>query len=345
MRGKVVAGVAALLVVATVGAAVVLRVHGIDPAEEPVAQKEPAQEAEEAPEVVDRAAEPDAAASAEPAAPDAEPATDAAAAAPAPAEPAFDTTAPVATETSASGISVTAPEGFLDTAAFQQVEAEVSALTGAGHHVGVVLCDLATGNGISFNADERLYPASSIKAPYSAMVCETYGGPGQLAPVMERCLVNSSNEDYEALISTYGMPAFGSWLRAHGAPVAADDGSVWYYPDISAGELAACWKEIYRFGTSGEAGSDVLAGYLARTNYTPIGALLRDRCEVWAKPGWFPDNGELVATNDAGVVFADSGPYVLVVMSDLSADLDGLRPLISDLDNAHEVMCTGMPVS
>ena len=94
-------------------------------------------------------------------------------------------------------------------------------------------------------------------------------------------------------------------------------------------------------GTSGEAGGAELAGYLARTNYTPAGALLRDECEVWAKPGWFPDNGELVATNDAGVVFSESGPYVFAVMTDMSANLDGLTPLIDALDAAHDVMCGG----
>ena len=225
------------------------------------------------------------------------------------------------------------------TEAFAQVDAEIAALRNQGYSVGVSLVDLQTGRSISYNADERLYPASSIKALYCAMVCETSRGSGGMADVMERCLVNSSNEDYEALIGAYGMPAFGAWLGAHGATEAAYDGSIWYYPDISAGELAACWQEIYHFGTSGEAGGAELAGYLARTNYTPAGALLRDECEVWAKPGWFPDNGELVATNDAGVVFSESGPYVFAVMTDMSANLDGLTPLIDALDAAHDVMC------
>lgn len=249
--------------------------------------------------------------------------------------------APVVSATSESGVSVTAPDGFLATEAFAQVDAEIAALRNQGYSVGVSLVDLQTGRSISYNADERLYPASSIKALYCAMVCETSGGSGGMADVMERCLVNSSNEDYEALIGTYGMPAFGAWLGAHGATEAAYDGSIWYYPEISAGELAACWQEIYRFGTSGEAGGAELAGYLARTNYTPAGALLRDECEVWAKPGWFPDNGELVATNDAGVVFSESGPYVFAVMTDMSANLDGLTPLIDALDAAHDVMCGG----
>ena len=258
---------------------------------------------------------------------------------PEPADANFDATAPVVTSTSESGISVTAPNAFLATSAFAQVEDKISALVASGYHVGVVMRDLTTGNQITYNTDERLYPASSIKAPYCAMVCETNGGSGAMSQTMENCLVNSSNEDYEALINAYGMPAFGAWIAEHGAPEASADGSIWWYPEISAGELAALWEEIYRYGTSGEAGGAELAGYLARTESSPIGDTLRETCEVWSKPGWFPDNGELVATNDAGVVFSESGTYVMVIMTSMSSNLDGLVPLVEALDNAHSVMC------
>lgn len=258
---------------------------------------------------------------------------------PEPEEPPFDTTAPVTTTTSQSGVSVTAPEGFLDTLAFAEVDAQIAALTEDGYHVGVVMRDLTTGNEIAYNTGERLYPASSIKASFCAMVCENNGGAGSMSATVEDCLVNSSNEAFETLINTYGLYAHAAWLQAHGAPEAAEDADYWYYPNISAGELAAVWEEIYRYGTSGEAGGDELAGYLARTNSSPIGELLREKCDVWSKPGWFPDNGELVATNDAGVVFSESGPYVMVIMTTMSSNLDGLLPLIDALDAAHATMC------
>ena len=260
---------------------------------------------------------------------------------PEPEEPAFDTTAPVTTQTADSGVTVTAPEGFLDTAAFQRVEDEIAALTESGYHVGVVMRDLATGNSITYNTDERLYPASSIKATFCAAACEANGGPGGSAATMEQCLVYSSNEAFEELIGTYGLYMHAAWLQAHGAPDAASDADYWYYPDISAGELAAAWEEIYRYGTSGEAGGTELAGYLGRTESSPIGELLRGEYEVWSKPGWFPDNGELVATNDAGIVFSDCGAYEMVVMTSISSNLDGLLPLIDALNAAHGTMCDG----
>ena len=73
---------------------------------------------------------------------------------------------------------------------------------------------------------------------------------------------------------------------------------------------------------------------LAATNYTALGALLRDECEVWAKPGWYP-------TDDAGVVFSDCGTYVIVVMTDMNSDLRGLLPLVDALNAAHGALCGG----
>lgn len=195
---------------------------------------------------------------------------------------------------------------------------------------------------MSFNADERMYPASAIKAAYCTMVMQTNGGPAGMSSTIENCLVNSSNDAFHTLIDTFGLASYSSWLQQHGAPAAGTDASVYYYPWISANELAAVWQEIWRYGTSGEAGSAELAGYLARTNHTAMGALLRDSYEVWAKPGWYPADGTgLQATVDAGVVNSDCGAYVLVIMTDASEDFNALFPLIDALNAAHGKMCGG----
>ena len=179
-------------------------------------------------------------------------------------------------------------------------------------------------------------------AAYCAAICETYGGSAGWSQTMAQCLINSANDAYTTLIRTVGLSLLTSWLSANDAPGAAAEAPSHYYPDITAEELANVWLEIWRYGTSGEAGADELASYLSQTDYTPMGALLRDECEVWAKPGWYPaDENNLTSTNDAGVVFSDDGTYVLVVMTDLSADLDRLTPLIDALDAAHDVMCGG----
>lgn len=250
--------------------------------------------------------------------------------------------ASVTTVTTPAGVTATAPEGFVDTPSCERLDQAVLDVEGKGYKLGFVLVDLETGRSLSRNADERLYPASSIKAAYCAMVMEGNGGAGGMSATVEDCLVNSSNDAFHALIDTYGLSSYGSWLQAHGAPAAGGDAYVYYYPWISANELASVWEEIWRFGTSGQPGGAELAGYLARTNHTPMGGLLRGSYEVWSKPGWYPDDGTgLSATNDAGVVFSDCGPYVLVVMTDAPEDFDALLPLIDALNAAHGKMCGG----
>lgn len=257
-------------------------------------------------------------------------------------EGAFSADAPVTSASTTSGLSVTAPEGFVDTPALREVDAEVTALRNQGRTVSVMLTDLGTGREISYDADEPLYPASCAKAIYCCALMERDGGSAGRAALVEDCLVNSSNTAYQALYEENGISLLRDWLAGHDAPVAAENARTHYYPLITARELAAAWEGIWRFGTSGEPGGSELAGYLSRTGYTPLGELLRERCEVWAKPGWYPaDENDLASTNDAGVVFSDCGTYVVAVMTDVSADLDALTPLLSALDAAHTVMCGG----
>lgn len=241
-----------------------------------------------------------------------------------------------------SGLVVTGPAEFLGTEECAYLEEQIAELEEQDVTLGIVVRDLETGYELAYNADERLYPASSIKAAYCAMVCEEFGGAGELSDVLANCLINSSNEAYAELRETFGLEAFGSWLEEVGAESAADQARSYGYPDISASDLASVWEEIYRFGSSGEAGADGLVECLSRTNYTALGGLLRDDYEVWAKPGWYPtDEYDLTSTNDAGVVFSDCGPYVVVVMTSMNSDLRGLLPLVDAINAAHGALCGG----
>lgn len=247
------------------------------------------------------------------------------------------------TTTSESGVTVTADESFLETDAFLLVNEEIASLTQDGTELGVALLDLETGRGLTYDADTWRYPASCIKAAYCTMLLEDEDTRGEVSrELIEGCLVDSSNDAYDALFTAYGLTAFSSWLIEHGAPEAGANALDHQYPSISAQELAVVWQEIWRFGTSNEPGALELTGYLGRTSYSPLGDLLREdgSREVWSKAGWYPqDEYDIAATNDAGVVFSASGPYVLVVMTNISADLDALTPLIGALDAAHAEMC------
>lgn len=248
--------------------------------------------------------------------------------------------APVFTTTRESGLTVTAPDAFLQTEELASVEAAVAELAADGNTVCVALVDLETRRGLWLNADELMYPASSIKAAYCLYVYEGNDGAGELAADVEDALVNSSNESYHSLFSTFGLSGFEEWLERVGGIELDPYREQQLYPDVSANALAAVWEELWRYQGSGTEASQELVGFLARTNYSPIAEELRETCEVWSKPGWYPlDEYGIPATNDTGIVLSPSGPYVMVVLTDVSADLESIKPLVRALDAAHAKMC------
>lgn len=123
----------------------------------------------------------------------------------------------VGTTVTESGLSVTGPTEFLETEAYAYLEEQIAELEEQDVTLGIVVRDLESGYELAYNADEALYPASAIKAAYRAMVCEEFGGAGELAGALEGCLVNSSNEAYTALREAFGLEAFGAWLEEVGA--------------------------------------------------------------------------------------------------------------------------------
>ncbi|MGO5212116.1 serine hydrolase, partial [Parafannyhessea sp. LCP21S3_E6] len=244
---------------------------------------------------------------------------------------------------SAGGISVTAPEGFASTPTCRHLQDAVAAFTAKGYHLGFAMVDLKTGRGASYNADQKFYPASSIKAVYVTAILEsTHGGAAASAGAITKCLVDSDNDAFRTLLKTYGYNVYGSWLQSR-APEAAQEAYGYNYPHISAAGMLNCWREVYRFGKSGEAGASLLTGCLARTNHSAWGALLRDRFTVWSKPGWYPVNEGLAstATADNGIVFSDCGDYAVAVLSDAPSDFGSLLPVLDALNAAHGKMCGG----
>ena len=241
------------------------------------------------------------------------------------------------------GISVTAPAGFESTPTCRHLQDAVAAFTARGYHLGFAMVDLKTGRGASYNASQKFYPASSIKAVYATAILEsTHGGAASSSGAITKCLVDSDNDAFRTLLKTYGYRVYGSWLQGR-APEAAQEAYGYNYPHISATGMLNCWREVYRFGTSSEPGASLLTGCLARTNHSVWGALLRDRFTVWSKPGWYPTNEGLAstATADNGIVFSDCGDYAVAVLSDAPSDFDSLLPVLDALNAAHGKMCGG----
>lgn len=245
------------------------------------------------------------------------------------------------TTTTSSGITVSGPSGFTDTAAFKRVEQQVASVRNSGHDLGLVVIDLHSGRSIQYNTDRRFYSASTVKALYCAMLYERYGSVGGMTSYVENALVNSSNEAYSTLVHTYGRSPFYDWLRANGATGAYAPADSLNYVFISAGDMGRIWRHIWRYSLTGSSGAKQLGGYLKRTHHSAMGGLLRKRYETWCKPGWYPTDGNFTSTNDTGIVFSDCGPYVMIVMTNYSANFSPLFSIIDALNAAHGALCGG----
>lgn len=256
------------------------------------------------------------------------------------AQPVTMAEAPTRVSTTEGGLVVTAPVAFLSSGELADVEGEIASLEADGVTVSVVLLDLETRRGITYNADVPLYPASSIKAAFCAWLYESHGGASGRSADVTSAIIDSDNEAYLDLTKKFGFNDFTSWYQEEGGFSFVYPREQYLYPHVTAASLASVWEEIHRFGTSGERGADELAGYLAQTAPSPIASVLRGECEVWSKAGWYPaDEFDIAATNDTGVVFSETGTYVMVIMTDMPSNLERLEPLVEALDAAHTLMC------
>ena len=239
-----------------------------------------------------------------------------------------------------AGLEVSGPASLRGSDEVAALERALAGLEAGGHDAGLVLLDLRTGRRAEYGADVQRYPASCAKALFCCALVQRDGWSEEAAPTIESCLVDSSNEAYEALVSPAGgCSLLSAWLGEAGAPEAAENARAHWYPMMSARELAAAWQSVCGFVASDRPGATELARTLARTGFSPIASALRDECPVLSKPGWYPaDETGLASSNDAGIVVAESGPYVLVVMSDRGADLDSLVPVVTAADALHEAL-------
>lgn len=256
--------------------------------------------------------------------------------------------APVEEVQDAFGISMRAPVGFADTPTLTYLENCIDAFEADGRRIGFVLRDLETGRYISWRADESFYGASTIKAPLVTMLYETQGATltPKLRELAHDTIVYSDNDAYRRLVYVAGRRAFSEWMEPFAPATSAQLRSATIWPFVTPAETEPVWEEIWRFCSSGTEEGSELAGYLATTETTAWGSLLRSQGAVWSKAGWYPDGfGDASSTNDCAVVFSPDGVYVAVVFSDAGEDFASLVPVLDALNMAHAKMCGGTPLS
>lgn len=207
------------------------------------------------------------------------------------------------------------------------------------YELSVMMVDLTTGEGISFNPDARIYSASAIKGPYVASINKLNpSGAKAHASTIERVITVSDNEGYDSLRRSFGDSTFGTY--AHDANVTAFDPVHWYVY-TGARDFAKLWIENYDyFYVHPNENSEWARGLYADTLNSVIHQGVGSRYAVDSKAGWFA--GEYNVLNDAGIVFSEvngeSHPYVLAIFSSAADQYDLLADLVQSIDDVHTDM-------
>ncbi len=210
----------------------------------------------------------------------------------------------------------------------------VNAVQSTGNRIGFIMMDIATGKGISYNPDVRLYSASSIKAFYiAALGAYNPSAVNASKDLILQTLTVSSDAAYHQLCDLYGPQPYEQWKQESDV---YDPVNSQRFADYTPRDMAKMWARTYSFFTSGEFGAEMGTWY-----QSPSSSAIRDSVGKWyttrSKAGyiWYAGYN---AANDGGIVYADNGPYIVAVMSDMPGSLDRLVPVVDWLEAAHNEM-------
>lgn len=219
-----------------------------------------------------------------------------------------------------------------------------------GYKLAFVIHDINTGHEITYDSDEELYPASSIKAPFTACVYEELVETGKVSlesvePVAEITILESSDDGYRTLHARYGEQVFIKWLKDAGVEPGSygsyESMVSWNYPHISARQLEQMWEHIYDYLTTDTDAAKQLADLLERRYVSSLRKALPYGMRSWSKMGWFDSFNNYrsePATVEAGVVFDEPSPYILSIETTAPAELNALIPIHQALYQTHKQM-------
>ena len=255
--------------------------------------------------------------------------------------------------TTESGIAYTGNSTIADSEALAALEAVVEEYAQAGYTLSIVMRDLDGAEPVSltYHPDERVYSASALKGPYIVFVYQVLVPTGVLSAgsvsgTAEACIRYSDNDAYRDIRSWTMNQGWSAWMRDAGVDM--DDERAWYvdnhwYAETSAEDFARMWTHAYGFLTSQDPNAPWLADLFSDTANSPMHAVLGDAYIVWSKAGWYDtwDGNASPATNDAGIVMSDTGPYVLAICTDAPANFDLLIRAVDAVNRCHGELAGG----
>ena len=217
-----------------------------------------------------------------------------------------------------------------------ELDQAVAALEAKGASVSYIIVDIATGATIEHNADALYYSASSVKGPYCVSLVREHGAQAResYGDVIRACLVNSSNDDYDALRETYKHERFFQNCGSE-AGVSADLSG--WYADYSVRELAKLWALADSWLVAGSEDAAWVGELLGDTLYSQVDDIAGgDGITTWSKAGWYPGGDRGAVTFDGGAIHTQTGDYAIAVSVDRGSDFKAIRNIMEPLVALHE---------
>lgn len=172
----------------------------------------------------------------------------------------------------------------------EPVDDALAAFGESGIDVGFVFMNLGNGEGVSANADQKVYGASSIKGPFVTYVCEELvdggsittdtsckaynenfaaNGSASVDSLITNTVEQSSNGSFASLRKAYGGSDYAAWLQSLGVDPDIHEGGDWFawYTPRDAAKL---WTEAYEYFESGTETSKWLHELMGSTNVSYI---------------------------------------------------------------------------
>ena len=201
--------------------------------------------------------------------------------------------------------------------------------------ISVLMIDLETGKGVTFNPDKRIYGASTIKAPFVFSLCE-YNE--------QACRVNeqpiklifkySDNENYIRLARETRYTYLQKYYDEIGVAFRGELLRGSYFAFSTSRELVKLWARSYEYISTNSYGATV-ASWSENPQYSAMKAVHPEK-KIQSKVGWWP-NYEPVALNDAGIVYSSNGTYFFSVLTTSNKPtFEELYPIMRALDQVHD---------
>lgn len=159
----------------------------------------------------------------------------------------------------------------------ESLDAAINALEARGAKVSLGIVNLSTGKGYTYNADQKIYGASTFKGPFTVFVCQNYIEPGKrslsfIKSLGTSTIRHSSNEAYSSMRSMFGgyrNAPLANWLENLG--IRRDIAMETSFPTYSARESLMLWMNTYLYlnGNSSSAAC-WLKDNFSHTNVSPI---------------------------------------------------------------------------